>query len=123
MKRFLKYVFLMTFGLVACLSGSLGFSKTTEINFYMWEDPTSQAIVDAFNSSQNEIHVNTVIVPTAVYETKIMTLLAGGADVDCYMQKRQVDMFMQYKNGFIQPLDTYVKKERYDLKSIEPYQS
>lgn len=52
-----------------------------------------------------------------------MTLLAGGADVDCYMQKRQVDMFMQYKNGFIQPLDTYVKKERYDLKSIEPYQS
>ncbi len=123
MKRFSKYFFLVALGLLVLAGGSLGFAAPTEINFYMWEDPTYQAIVDAFNSSQKEVYVKTNLVPTSVYETKIMTLLAGGADIDCYMQKRQVDMFMQYKNGFIEPLNKYLKNSNYNLKSIEPYKA
>ena len=123
MKRLSKYFFIVALGLLVLAGGSLGFAAPTEINFFMWEDPTYQAIVDAFNSSQKEVYVKTTLVPTSVYETKIMTLLAGGADIDCYMQKRQVDMFMQYKNGFIEPLNKYLKNSDYDLKSIEPYKA
>lgn len=92
-----------------------------EINYYLWDDPTYRNIVDAFNQSQNDILVKATYLPAGDYEAKIATLLAGGADIDVYMQKRQVDMFVHYANGHIEPLDKYIKEYGYDLQAIEQY--
>ncbi|TCL62069.1 multiple sugar transport system substrate-binding protein [Hydrogenispora ethanolica] len=121
MKKRSALLFLMACALIVWLSGSISFAAPIEINYYMWQDPTYQSIVDAFNASQKEIVVKPVIVPSADYETKIVTMLAGGADIDCYMQKRQTDMFPQNKNGFIEPLNSYIKSAKYDMKSIKAY--
>ncbi len=121
MKKRSTLLFLLVCGLIIWLSGSISMAGPTEINYYMWQDPTYQSIVDAYNASQKEVVVKPVIVPSADYETKIVTMLAGGADIDCYMQKRQTDMFPQFKNGFIEPLNNYIKTDKYDLKSIKAY--
>lgn len=92
-----------------------------QINFYSWDDPANKPIVDAFNASQKEIFVKATYLPTAEFETKMTTLLAGGANIDCYMQKRQPDMFHQYDNGIIEPLDKYVTKYKYNLEDIKSY--
>lgn len=105
----------LTYGAVLQAKGPI------EINYYLWSDPTYKNIVDTFNASQNEIKVNATYLNSADYETKITTLLAGGAKIDCYMQKRQYDMFPHYRNGFIEPLDKYIQKYDYDLKKIESY--
>lgn len=120
MKKFPGLIALLLLGMLL-LSAGLVMAEPVEINYYMWQDPTFQPIVDAFNASQKEVFVKTTALPSADYETKILTMLAGGADIDCYMQKRQTDMFQQAKNGFIEPLNQYIKTDKYDLKSIKAY--
>lgn len=92
-----------------------------EINFYSWDDPANKPIIDAYNASQKEIFVKATYLPSAEYETKISTLLAGGADIDCFMQKRQSDMFQEIVNGIIEPLDKYATKYKYNLEDIKAY--
>jgi len=94
-----------------------------EIIYYLWDDPTYNQIVDTFNESQNEVYVKTMVIPAGDYETKLTTLLAGGAEMDAYMQKRQADMFPQYANGYIHPLDDLVAKHGYDLEAVLAYES
>ncbi|HYH03719.1 MAG TPA: extracellular solute-binding protein [Bacillota bacterium] len=122
MKKISNWSFLFLL-VVMLAANSLISAEPVQVNYYMWQDPTFQPIVDAFNASQKEVFVKTTVMPSADYETKILTMLAGGADIDCYMQKRQTDMFQQSKNGFIEPLDKYIKKSKYDLKSIKSYTS
>ena len=122
MKKFSVLFALLLLG-VLIVTTSIVMAEPVEINYYIWQDPTFQPIVDTFNASQKDVVVKTVVLPSADYETKILTMLAGGADIDCYMQKRQVDMFQQAKNGFIEPLTQYIKTDKYDLKSIKAYAS
>jgi multiple sugar transport system substrate-binding protein len=122
MKRILKILFPVIFGMIILISGTVGFAKPTEINYYSW-DSTYQPIIDAFNASQKDVLVKMTIVPASDYETKMVTMLAGGANVDCFAQKRQTDMFPDYKNGFIEPLNKYIKTTKYNLKSIQAYTS
>jgi len=96
----------------------------TEIKFYLWDDPTYRSVVETFNASQKRIFVNATYAPAADYETKLTTLLAGGADLDCYMQKRQADIFPYDRNGFIEPLDKYISRHKFDMGLIkETYKS
>ena len=92
-----------------------------EILFYLWEDPTYVDIVKAFNASQDEIFVNAQVIPSADYETRLMTLLAGGAQMDAFMQKRQVDMFGHHAAGYIEPLDQLIQQFDYDLAAVAAY--
>ncbi len=98
-------------------------SGPTDISYLMWEDPTYTSIVQGYNDSQKEIVVTPQIVTSADYETKLTTMLAGGAQMDAYMQKRQTDMFAQYANGYIQPLDALIKKYNYDTSGLDKYKS
>lgn len=109
--------------LVVLLVGAFGGAakERVQINYYLWDDPTYRNIVDTFNKAQSDIYVNATYLPAGDYEAKIATLLAGGADIDVYMQKRQVDMFVHYANGYIEPLDSYIANYKYDLKAIEQY--
>ncbi len=93
--------------------------RKVQINFYAWPETYSVALVETFNASQDEVEVTLVELPIGEYETKITTLLAGGAgDIDVYAQKRQSDMFPHYKNGFIEPLESYIDKNNYNLNAI-----
>jgi multiple sugar transport system substrate-binding protein len=91
--------------------------------FYLWDDPAYEPIIKAFNESQTEIFVDAQFIPTNEYEAKINTLLAGGAEMDGYMQKRATDIFAHYANGYLAPLDDLCKKYNFDLDAIKGYKS
>jgi multiple sugar transport system substrate-binding protein len=93
----------------------------TTVIFYLWDDPAYASIIDAFNEVQDEVIVDAKFIPTNEYEAKITTLLAGGAEMDGYMQKRSTDIFEQYNNGFIAPLDALCSKHGFDLNAIKGY--
>lgn len=94
-----------------------------EIIYYMWDDPTYKDIVGAFNDQSEAVSVEMKVVPAGDYEAKLATLLAGGAEMDAYMQKRQVDMFSQYANGYIAELDGLIEEHGFDLEGVSAYES
>ncbi len=83
MKRLISVVVLMLSVSVLC-TWSGGKQEVSEekgpetIIYYLWDDPTYKMIVDAFNTSQEEIFVDAKYLPAADYEAKLATLLAGG---------------------------------------------
>jgi multiple sugar transport system substrate-binding protein len=93
------------------------------IKYIMWEDPTYKNIVQTYNAAQEQIVVDAQVLPSTDYETKLTTMLAGGAQMDAYMQKRQTDMFTQYANGYIAPLDELITKYKYDTAGIDRFKS
>ncbi len=95
--------------------------KPTSIVFYLWDDPAYKPIIEAYNNSQKKIFVDAKWIPTNDYEAKIATLLAGGAEMDGYMQKRSTDIFAHNANGYIAPLGELCKKYGYDLNAIAGY--
>jgi multiple sugar transport system substrate-binding protein len=127
LKRFIVFTVLLLSATVLFGGGnqqpSTRPSGPTEIIFYMWEDPTYIDIVNAFNESQSAIRVNAQILPSADYETRLTTLLAGGARMDAFMQKRQVDMFGHHAAGHIQPLDQLIQQFGYDFDAVSAYAS
>ncbi|HET7838678.1 MAG TPA: extracellular solute-binding protein [Rectinemataceae bacterium] len=98
-----------------------GQAKPTTIIYYLWDDPSLKPLVDAFNASQKDIVVDARYLPSPDYETKITTLLTAKAEMDCYMQKRQSDMFAHYDNGFIEPLDGLLAKTGVNRAAIDSY--
>lgn len=121
MKRFSGILLVVCLVFLVMATVGVQAKNPIEINFYTWDDPANKPIVDAYNASQKEIFVKATYLPSAEYETKIITLLAGGATIDCYMQKRQPDMFQEINNGIIEPLDKYVAKYKYNTDDIKPY--
>ncbi len=89
--------------------------------FYLWDDPSYQPLIDEFNNSQNEVFVDAKWIPLNEYEAQISTLLAGGAQMDGYMQKRSTDIFVHNNNGYIAPLDDLAKKAGFDLNAVSGY--
>jgi multiple sugar transport system substrate-binding protein len=78
------------------------------ISYYTWNDATHQALIDGFNATHTDIQVDGHILASADYETKLTTLLSGRADIDCFMEKRQSDMFNQADNSYLETLDDYI---------------
>ncbi|MBN1646796.1 MAG: extracellular solute-binding protein [Spirochaetales bacterium] len=118
-------VFFLLFA-AAAMAGGGGEAPATEtgpvtVIFYLWDDPAYEPIINAFNSSQNEVIVDAKYISLNEYEAQISTLLAGGAEMDGYMQKRSTDIFAHYNNGYIAPLDDLAKKAGFDLKAIAGY--
>jgi multiple sugar transport system substrate-binding protein len=89
--------------------------------FYLWDDPAYPPIIDAFNSSQDEVFVDAKWVSLNEYEAQISTLLAGGAKMDGYMQKRSTDIFAHYNNGYIAPVDGLADEFGFDLGEVSDY--
>jgi multiple sugar transport system substrate-binding protein len=105
-------------------AASLAFAAgPTTIVYYLWDDPSLKPLVDAFNASQKDIAVDARYIPATDYETKITTLLTAKAEMDCYMQKRQPDMFAHYDNGFIEPLDALIAKTGVNRAAVDAYKS
>jgi len=92
-----------------------------KVVFYLWEDPAFHQLVDTFNAQQKEVVADPQWIPSSDYEAKLTTLLAGGAQMDAYMQKTSLNQFPQYLAGYIEPLDSYIAKYNYDLNAISAY--
>jgi multiple sugar transport system substrate-binding protein len=106
---------------VCLLMSSISQASPVKINYYLWDDPTYKNIVEAFNRSQKEVFVNAIYLPAGDYSNKLTTILAGGSNVDAYMMKTPQDTYTYYKNGFVEPLDKYIKKYKYDTKALGGY--
>ena len=78
------------------------------IKYYTWEDAAHAPLIEAFNATHDDIQVDAEILPSANYEARLNTLLAGRVEMDAFMEKRQTDMFVQYNNGYIEPLNDYI---------------
>ncbi len=108
--------------LLLALCGAMAFAAdAVTVIFYTWDDPANMPIIDTFNKSQKEVFVDAKVISSNEYEAKISTLLAGGAEMDGYMQKRTTDYFAHYANGYILPLNDLCKKYKFDLKAISAY--
>jgi multiple sugar transport system substrate-binding protein len=97
--------------------------ETVVISYYTWDDGCHKALIDTFNETHSLIQVNAQILPAADYETKLTTLLSGRADIDAFMEKRQSDMFGQYENGYLEPLDSYIKAAGTPNAAVEAFKS
>ena len=100
---------------------SMGAYAKETIIYYMWDDPTHTNIIEAYNNSQDEVFVDAKIIPAKDYEAKIMTLLAGGVEMDAYMNKRGTDIFPMVENGYAEPLDELVEATGFDVTPFEGY--
>lgn len=96
-------------------------SKVTKIVYYTWDDACHKSLIDAFNNSQSEIFVDAKILASTDYEAKLTTLLSGQAEMDCYMEKRQTDVFTQNANGFVEPLNKYIAATGKPNAAVEAY--
>jgi multiple sugar transport system substrate-binding protein len=113
---------LCTLMLVALVAGfSIGAYAKETIIYYLWDDPTYKNIVEAFNTSQDEVFVDAKIIPAKDYEAKILTLLAGGTEMDAYMNKRSTDIFPMVDNGYPEPLDALIAKHNFDVAPLAGY--
>jgi multiple sugar transport system substrate-binding protein len=108
---------------VGCKKEKSAETGTVSIIYYTWDDPSIRPIIDAFNASQSEIFVDAQYLPQPDYEVKVTTLLTGRTPMDAYMQKRQVDMFPHYQNGFIEPLDDLIAKTGVNKLAVDSYRN
>ncbi|MCY1151537.1 MAG: extracellular solute-binding protein [Sphaerochaetaceae bacterium] len=93
------------------------------ISYYTWDDGCHQALIDEFNKTHTDIQVDGHILASADYETKLTTLLSGRADIDAFMEKRQSDVFSQYENGYLEPLDSYIEATGSKNQAVENFKS
>lgn len=99
--------------------------ELTYVDMYIWSsgDDGSSKLVDAYNAQATDIFINPKYIPPADYESKLTTLLAGGMDMDIYIQKTQTDIFPHNANGFIEPLDDLIAKHGYDTSNLTSWES
>ena len=127
----LKRIFIILFLSTAVLCSLLAAGNNeqaepegpTNVAFYLWDDPAYPPIVEEYNASQDKVFVDAKWISLNEYEAQISTLLAGGAAMDGYMQKRSTDIFAHYNNGYIAPIDDLAKKYGYDLNAISGYKT
>jgi multiple sugar transport system substrate-binding protein len=112
---------LLLIGLISLVCTIGLWSAPVKIIYYTWDMPENHAMVDAFNAAQKDVVIDPQYLVTGEYEAKISTLLAGGIEMDAWMQKRQTDTFAHYANGYIQPLDDLIKKSGKNLSYISNY--
>lgn len=88
---------------------------------YDWENSGLSSVIKAFNAQSTDIKVDLKQISTGDYETKLLTILAGGVYMDIYMQKTPAARFEQYTNGFIAPLDKFIKSSGTDMSVVSAY--
>ena len=90
------------------------------VDFYVWSDGNDEysRFFDTYNEQDLNVKINPKYIVPADYGSKLTTLLAGGIKMDAYMQKSQTDMFPQYYNGYIEPLDELIASHGYDYNQV-----
>ena len=126
-KIFVLFAVLLALMPVAVFAGGSSESSSSDgpvtIKYYTWEDSAHKPLIDAFNATHDDIQVDAEILPSANYEARLNTLLAGRVEMDAFMEKRQTDMFVQYNNGYIEPLNDYIVEGSPADVAVKAYES
>ena len=127
MKKALVTILILALAVSAVFAGGSKDASSSDgpvtIKYYVWEDAVHQPLIDAFNATHDNIQVKAEILPSSNYEMKLTTLLSGQVEMDAFMEKRQTDMFPQYKNGYIEPLNKYVVAGSPADDAVKAYES
>ncbi|HJA67264.1 MAG TPA: sugar ABC transporter substrate-binding protein [Candidatus Mediterraneibacter cottocaccae] len=117
----------MVFGLTACGNG--GDSKdeggasddgSVTLRLALWDydvdGPTTyDPMIEAFEKANPDIKIEVVNAPSADYETKLTTMLAGGDDVDLFFAKSNTSLPGLYSKGYCMNLSELFDSDGYDL--------
>lgn len=97
----MKKLLVLVLALVLALSSTAFAAVELEMNYWMSEQETGiQAAVDAFNASQDEIHVNASTVPWGQYWDKLVTGLPAGSAPDVF-SINALNVRDYAKNGYL----------------------
>lgn len=117
----------MVLGLTACGnsgSGEDGTSAdgTVTLRLALWDydvdGPTTyDPMIEAFEEANPDIQIEVVNAPSADYETKLTTMLAGGDDVDLFFAKSNTSLPGLYSKGYCMNLSELFESDGYDLEN------
>ncbi|OKL48376.1 hypothetical protein BSR28_01350 [Boudabousia liubingyangii] len=86
------------------------------LNLMIWDPaqkPGVQKAVDAFMAENKDIKVELEQVPQDQYYTKLDSALSAGEGPDVMWQSSRIPFYV--KGGVIEPLDSYIEKDKIDL--------
>lgn len=105
-------------------SNSSSSSEKTTLQYYTWTDEEDhmKKIVEAFNSQNSDIEVqlNTISNDANEYNTKIMTNLTGGAQVDVYSINGTASLGLYSSKKQLVDLGEYIKTANLDVGAYGP---
>lgn len=112
---------LLAVGSVAgCSSSGSSGGKKTEVSFwYLWngtEAENLEKLIAEFNASQDKYTVKGLSVPD---EQKIIVALSSGNGPDI-TDNFSSNMASYAEKGIMEPLDDYIKKDKYDMSDFVP---
>lgn len=93
-------------------------TEQTTINVAFWDATTNYAesnAFEAFEKANPNIKINLIDVPSTDYETKLNTMLNGGADLDVYFVKQYNHLKDYYDKGQALDLTPYIERDGIDL--------
>lgn len=115
---------------VGCSSGDttnnekLQDEEKITLQYYTWTDEEDymQKVVEAFNaqSSHIEVHLNTISNDANEYNTKIMTNLTGGAQVDIYSINGTAGLSLYSSRNQLVDLSPYISAANLDIGAYGP---
>lgn len=125
----------MTLGLAACggsndggqATGDAGQDKAeasgdgVTLNFYAWSDEEGifNKLADAYMAEHEDVSINLQFIPPDDYNTKMLTVLGGNGDVDCFAIGSPANMAQYQSKGSIVPLDDMIKDTNTDTSGYE----
>ena len=110
-----KLLVLLVAVLLVLSSTALADKVELEMNYWMSEQETGiQAAVDAFNASQDEIHVNASTVPWGQYWDKLITGLPAGSAPDIF-SINALNVRDYAKNGYLLDITDLFESGKVDL--------
>lgn len=94
-------------------------TEKVELNYYSWEDEDVylQAVVDAFNASNDHIHVNYTSFPSmdSEYWTKILVMLSAKEDIDIIGVNGINEYTNFFTKGVLAPLSGLISENNFDM--------
>ena len=121
----------MVLGLTACGGGGSDSGSddsgaaadgTVTLRLALWDydvdGPTTyDPMIDAFEEANPDIKIEVVNAPSADYETKLTTMLAGGDDVDLFFAKSNTSLPGLYSKGYCLNLSELFDSDGYNLEN------
>lgn len=130
-KRFISLaaVAAMAFTVVGCSTGNANTESPQDgekitLQYYTWTDEEDymKKVVEAFNAQHSDIEVklNTISNDTNEYNTKMMTNLTGGAQVDVYSINGTAGLGLYSSKNQLVDLGEYIKSANMDVGAYGP---
>jgi multiple sugar transport system substrate-binding protein len=110
--------FLLVVVVASALATSVLADQTT-IKLAIWDysmNPDTREVVESFQKDNPDIKVEVIDISSAEYINKMTVMLAAGEDIDAYAIKDFPSYASYVSRNYLAPLDSYVKKDKIDLK-------